>query len=57
MRDIHSLYASSLSGGVCGKATHSSRLLTMRDGVRIAVDALIPEGAAGKMPVVFCQTR
>lgn len=40
-----------------GRATHSSRYLTMRDGVKVAVDVWLPAGCSGPLPVVFTQTR
>jgi hypothetical protein len=35
----------------------SSHYLDMRDGVRIAADLFLPEGAAGRVPTIIRQTR
>ncbi len=39
------------------RAKRTSHALTMRDGVRIAVDLYVPEGAAHTMPAIVRQTR
>jgi uncharacterized protein len=39
------------------RARRSSHYLTMRDGVRIAIDLHLPEGAAGRVPAIVRQTR
>ena len=54
--------ADSVLGGThsaMDQSTYSSRLLTMRDGVRVAVDVLVPEdrGGGGPRDFVFVQAR
>jgi putative CocE/NonD family hydrolase len=39
------------------RARRSAHYLTMRDGVRIAVELFLPAGAAGRVPTIVRQTR
>lgn len=39
------------------RSRRSAHYLTMRDGVRIAVELFLPEGAAGPVPTIVRQTR
>ncbi len=45
------------NSGPVARSTYSSRLLTMRDGTKIAVDVNLPAGATAPVDFVFVQAR